>query len=86
MMISHEKLLLAYADQISRQPGETVEFKVSSALPGEFQLVDESLYRHRAALVEQLVDTIEAFGAIHMSDQVIDIEPQIATPLMTGSL
>lgn len=37
-MISHEKQLLAYADQISRQPGETVNFKVSSALPGEFRL------------------------------------------------
>ena len=37
-MISHEKLLLAYADQISRQPGETLSFKVSSALPGEFEL------------------------------------------------
>ena len=37
-MISHEKLLLAYADQISRQPGETVNFKVSSAIPGDFDL------------------------------------------------
>ena len=37
-MISHEKQLLAYADQISRQPGESVNFKVSSALPGEFRL------------------------------------------------
>ena len=32
-----------------------------------FQLVNESLYRDRAALVEQLVDSIEAFGAIHGS-------------------
>ena len=37
-MISHEKLLLAYADQISRQPGETVGFKVSSSLSGEYGL------------------------------------------------
>ena len=38
MMISHEKQLLGYADQISRRPGEEINFKVSSAVPGEFEL------------------------------------------------
>ena len=37
-MISHEKKLLGYADQISRQPGEEINFKVSSSIPGEFEL------------------------------------------------
>ena len=37
-MISREKLLLGYADQISRQPGEDINFKVSSSLSGEFDL------------------------------------------------
>ena len=38
MKINQQKGLLAYADEISRQPGEAIEFKVSSSTPGAFEL------------------------------------------------
>ena len=38
MKINQQKGLLAYADEISRQPGEAIEFKVSSSAPGAFEL------------------------------------------------
>ena len=38
MKLNQQKGLLAYADEISRQPGEAIEFKVSSSAPGAFEL------------------------------------------------
>jgi N,N-dimethylformamidase len=38
MKLNQQKGLLAYADEISRQPGEPIEFKVSSPIPGPFEL------------------------------------------------
>ncbi|MEC9079435.1 MAG: N,N-dimethylformamidase beta subunit family domain-containing protein, partial [Pseudomonadota bacterium] len=38
MKLNQKKGLLAYADEISRQPGEPIEFKVSSPTPGSFEL------------------------------------------------
>jgi len=38
MKLNQQKKLLAYADEISRQPGEAIEFKVSSPTPGSFEL------------------------------------------------
>ena len=38
MKLNQQKGLLAYADEISRQPGEAIEFKVSSSAQGAFEL------------------------------------------------
>ena len=38
MTLNQQKGLLAYADEISRQPGELIEFKVSSPTPDPFEL------------------------------------------------